>query len=66
MDVLANFRHVTSKLKDVKHAGFKTSKLKKEIKKQEWENHNTNEHSVYSVLVCFLFNFMAPYGICDL
>ena len=38
MDVLANFRQVTSNVKDVKHAGFKTSKLEKEIKKQEWEN----------------------------
>ena len=45
MDVLANFRHVTSNVKDVKYAGFKTSKLEKEIKKHL---HNLTTQDTYS------------------
>jgi hypothetical protein len=47
---------------DVKRARFKTSELKNQIKKQDWDNHYVSEHSVHSVSVCILLNFMAAMG----
>jgi hypothetical protein len=49
-DVLADFWHRTPNLDDVKHAGFVTSELKKEIKKKEFEKH----HKIHSILVYIL------------
>jgi hypothetical protein len=55
------FKHVVSHLDDLKHASYKVSELDREIKEQEWRNHQRIKHSAYSAITYVLFTLIGMY-----
>jgi hypothetical protein len=51
-----DFKHVASHLDDLRHASYKISELEKDIREQEWKNHQTSKHTAYSAMVYILFS----------
>jgi hypothetical protein len=60
-DIKLDFKHVVSHLDDLKHASYKISELEKEIKEQEWRNHQKIKHSTYSVIMYILISILGVY-----
>jgi hypothetical protein len=58
-----NFKHIVSHLDDLKHAGYKISKLENEIREQEWKNHQIIKHSAYSAIVYILLSIVVIYTL---
>jgi hypothetical protein len=56
-----DFRRVVSHVDDLKHASYKISELEKEIKEQEWRNHQKIKHATYSAIVHILFSIIGVY-----